>query len=135
GVRYAAIAAAGSRLLVVGGQTDAALSSREVFLVDPAAGSVRPLGTLPVANAHAVVVVHGDTAFVIGGRDAAGRPTDRVWRISLSRASIGAAQPLPIPLADATLLTGGRRTILAGGATGSDPVGGETSKEIFFTQE
>ena len=134
GLRYMAVAAAGSKLLIVGGQTDSSLASRDVLLADPATGSVQQLGTLPVANAHAVAVVRGDVAFVIGGRDAAGRPTARVWRISLPGGSIAAAAPLSIPLADATLLAGADRTILAGGATGSAPQGGETSKEILFPQ-
>lgn len=134
GLRYMAVAAAGSKLLIVGGQTDSSLASRDVFLADPASGSVRLLGLLPLANAHAVAVVRADIAFVIGGRDDAGRPTDRVWRISLPGGSIAAAAPLSIPLADATLLAGPDRTIVAGGATGSAAQGGETNKEILFTQ-
>src|SRR5437773_2771733 len=57
GLRYMAVAAAGSKILVVGGQTDSALGSRDVLLADPATGSVRVLASLPVATAHAVAVV------------------------------------------------------------------------------
>jgi N-acetylneuraminic acid mutarotase len=133
GLRYMAVAAFGSKLLVVGGQTDSAQASSQILLVDPATGSVRQLGKLPVANAHAVLVVRGDTVFVVGGRDAGGHPTDRVWRVSLSSGSATAAAPLPIPLADSTLLAGPQRTLLAGGATGHAPQGGETNREIVFT--
>jgi N-acetylneuraminic acid mutarotase len=135
GLRYMGVAAVGSKLLVVGGQTDSAQASDQILLVDPAAGSVRKLGTLPVANAHAVLLVRGDAVFVIGGRDAGERPTDRVWRISLSSGLATAAPPLPIPLADSTVLAGAQRTVLAGGATGHASQGGETNKEILFTDE
>ena len=133
GSRYAAVAAAGSSLLVAGGQTDSASASRSVLLVDPASGSVRLLADLPVATAHAVLLVRGQTAFVIGGRDASGRPTARVWRIDLGTGTVAAAPPLPVPLADPALLSSGTRTILAGGATGSASSGGETNLEILFT--
>jgi hypothetical protein len=127
------VAVIGSKLIVVGGQTDSALASSRILLVDPATGSVRQLGTLPVGNAHAVLVVRGDAVFVIGGRDAGGRPTDRVWSISLSNGSASPAAPLPIPLADSALLAGPQRTLLAGGATGHASQGGQTNKEIIFT--
>src|SRR5207253_7804011 len=113
--------------------TDSALASTAVLLADPATGSVRQLGTLPVAGAHAVAVVRGDATFIIGGRDTSGRPTDRIWKLSLSSGSVTASAPLSIPLADATLLIGSSRTILAGGATGNAPQGGETNAEILFT--
>jgi N-acetylneuraminic acid mutarotase len=133
GLRYMAVAAIGSKILVVGGQTDSAQASSRILLIEPSTGSVRRLGTLSMANAHAVLVVRGGTVFVVGGRDAAGRPTDRVWRVSLSNGSATAAAPLPIPLADTTILAGAQRTLLAGGATGDASQGGETNKEILFT--
>ena len=133
GLRYMAVAAFGSKLLVVGGQTDSAQASSQILLVDPATGSVQQLGTLPVATAHALLVVRGDTVFVVGGRDVGGHPSDRVWRVSLASGSVTPAQPLPIPLADSTLLAGTQRTLLAGGATGHAPQGGESNKEIVFT--
>jgi len=133
GLRYAAVAAAGSKLLIAGGQTDSAGGSRGVYLVDPASGSVHPLAELPAAVAHAVLVVRGDTAFLIGGRDSAGRPTTRVWKISVTTGTISPSSPLALPLADPTLLVGTRRTILAGGATGRASSGGETNEEILFT--
>jgi N-acetylneuraminic acid mutarotase len=133
GLRYAAVAAAGSKLIIAGGQTQSAPASRSIYLVDTASGSVRRLATLPVSIAHAVLLVRGDSAFLIGGRDSAGRPTARVWRITTSTGVISASTPLAIPLADPTLMTNGTRAILAGGATGVASSGGETNVEIPFT--
>ena len=133
GLRYAAVAAAGSKLIIAGGQTQSAGASRSVFVVDTTSGSVTRLATLPVAVAHAVLLVRGDTASLIGGRDSAGRPSARVWRVSLTSGVVSASTSLAIPLADPTLLTDGTRAILAGGATGNASSGGETNREILFT--
>ncbi|TMK54168.1 MAG: hypothetical protein E6G59_03915 [Actinobacteria bacterium] len=109
GLRYAAVAVAGSKLLVAGGQTDSASASRSVYLVDPSSGSVRRLAEVP------------------------GRPTARVWQISVTSGRISPSSPLALPLADPTLLAGATRTIIAGGATGLASSGGETNEEILFT--
>jgi N-acetylneuraminic acid mutarotase len=132
GLRYAAVAAAGGSLVVAGGQTDSALATRTVYLVDPGTGSVRMLAELPSAVSHAVLLVRGDTAFLIGGRDSAGSPTARVWRISISIGAVSASTPIPLPLGDPTLLSNGSQTLLAGGATGTSSTGGETNAEIRF---
>jgi hypothetical protein len=133
GLRYAAAAAAGSNLIIAGGQTQSAPASRSIYVVDTASGSVHRLATLPVSVAHAVLLIRGDSAFLIGGRDSAGRPSARVWRITISTGAVSASTPLAIPLADPTLLTDGTRAILAGGATGDASTGGETDMEILFT--
>jgi len=133
GLRYAAVAATGSKLIVAGGQTQSAPASRSIYLVDTTSGSVSRLATLPISVAHAVLVVRGDSAFLIGGRDSAGRPSARVWRISISTGTVAVSTPLAIPLADSTLLSDGTTTILAGGATGDASSGGETNAEILFT--
>ena len=133
GLRYAAVAAAGSKLIIAGGQTQSAPASRSIYVVDTGSGSVQLLATLPISVAHAVLLVRGETAFLIGGRDSAGRPSARVWRISISTGAVHASTPLAIPMADPTILSDGPTTILAGGATGDASSGGETSVEILFT--
>jgi len=133
GLRYAAVGAVGSKLLIAGGQTQTANASRGVYLVDPSSGSVQVFAQLPVAVAHAVLVVSADSAFLIGGRDSAGRPTARVWRFTISKGTISASSALPLPLADASLFVGPSRTIIAGGATGHASSGGETDVEVLFT--
>jgi len=133
GLRYAAVASAGTKLIIAGGQTQSSPASRSVYVVDTTSGSVRRLAQLPSPVAHAVLIVRGDTAFLIGGRDSAGRPGARVWRISLFTGAVSPSTPIAIPLADPTLLAGTRRTILAGGATGPAPSGGETNQELLFT--
>jgi N-acetylneuraminic acid mutarotase len=133
GLRYAAVASAGTTLIIAGGQTQSSPASRSVYAVDTTSGSVRRLAQLPSPVAHAVLIVRGDNAFLIGGRDAAGRPSARAWRISISTGAVSPSTRIAIPLADPTLLAGATRTILAGGATGTAPSGGETSKEILFT--
>jgi N-acetylneuraminic acid mutarotase len=133
GLRYAAVAAAGTKLLVAGGQTQTAAASRSVFVVDPTTHSVKTLAQLPVAVAHAVMLVRGDNAFVIGGRDVAGRPSANVWRIDVSTGAASERTAISLPLADPTLLAGATKVILAGGATGRASSGGESNIEILFT--
>src|SRR5207253_1388986 len=52
-VRYAAVAAAGGRVVIAGGSLPSGTASRDVYSFDPRSGAVRRIGVLPAATTHA----------------------------------------------------------------------------------
>src|SRR5207248_10476540 len=70
-VRYAAVAAAGGRLVIAGGSLPDGTASREVLAFDPRTRRVSRLGRLPAAATHAAAAAVGDVVYVVGGRGSA----------------------------------------------------------------
>src|SRR4029077_9847824 len=70
GIRYAAVATAGSSLVIAGGTLPDGSASQAVYRFDPGRGSVRRLATLRLPTTHAAAAALGRTVFVIGGRGA-----------------------------------------------------------------
>ncbi|MDX6628821.1 MAG: hypothetical protein QOH00_1067, partial [Gaiellales bacterium] len=68
GVRYAAVAAAGTSIVIAGGSLADGSASRAVYRFDPRRGIVKRIGSLPAATTHAAAASLGGTVFVIGGR-------------------------------------------------------------------
>jgi YVTN family beta-propeller protein len=117
-VRYAAVTAVGSALVVAGGSLPDGQASDSVYLLR--AGSSRPvrIGRLPAPTTHASAATVDGQAVIVGGRGTStGTPTSRVVAIDVRRRTIRAAGSLGDPLSDATVVTIGSRILVAGGRT------------------
>ena len=114
GVRYPAVAAVGSKLVIAGGTTAAgAVSTVEVF--DTAVDRVTAVGRLPQPVAGAAAVVLGGAVYVTG---------PRVVRIDPATGQATAAGP-PVTVQDAAGVSLGQSGLLIGGS-----VGGRTTAEV-----
>jgi len=115
GLRYAGVAASGGRLYVAGGLTTAG-EARAIDVVDPRAGTVRRLGTLPRAVAHAPLVAVGGGLYLVGGELASGASTRSIVRIDPASGRTRVAGRLPVALADAAAVESSGRAIVIGGS-------------------
>ncbi len=114
GVRYPAVAAVGSKLVIAGGTTAAGpVSTVEVF--DTALGKVTAVGTLPQPVAGAAAVVLGGAVYVTGSR---------VVRIDPATGRATAAGP-PVTVQYAAGVSLGQTALLVGGS-----VAGRTTGEV-----
>jgi outer membrane protein assembly factor BamB len=127
GLRYPAVTASGGTIVVAGGQTAHGLSAA-VYGIDPGAGSVHRLGTLPAAVAHAAAFTAGGLTYVAGGRGAGDTPVDHVWRLDPASGTVDPARPLALATADAAVTPTAGGTLLIGGATGA---GATTSGQVL----
>jgi hypothetical protein len=115
GVRYAGVAAIGHTMYVAGGLTTSG-ETRTIDAVDPSTGSVRPLGRLPRAIAHAPLVAAGGMLYLIGGQAANGAALRTILRIDPSTGAVSVRGKLPQALADAAAVVVGPNVIVLGGA-------------------
>lgn len=114
GVRYPAVAAVGSKLVIAGGTTAAGpVSSVEVF--DTALDKVTAVGRLPQPVAGAAAVVLGGAVYVTG---------PRVVRIDPTTGQASVAGP-PVTVQDAAGVSLGQTALLVGGS-----VAGRTTAEV-----
>ncbi len=115
GLRYTAVAAAGDRLIVAGGETAAGPVST-VLAFDPATSKVTLLGHLPVPIGHASAFVLGGRVYVAGGLDAAGHAVSTITVVDPAAGTVSAsAARLPAPVSDAAAVASGGRVWLLGG--------------------
>ncbi len=120
--RYAAVAAAGGRLIVAGGSLPDGGASDAVLAFDPATGAVSRIGRLPAPTTHAAAAAIGDTVYVIGGRGSAlGTATDRIVAVDPAAGAVRRAGRLSWARSDLAAAGLGDRILLAGGrdATGT----------------
>ena len=122
-VRYAAVAAAGSKLIVAGGSLESGAATDAVLVVDPATGTVRRAGRLPAPTTHAGAASLGAAAIVVGGRGSS--KAERSARILAVSAAgrVAAAGSLPQPLSDESVVPSGNGLLVAGGATAAGATG------------
>ena len=121
-LRYAAVAAAGGRLVIAGGSLETGSASRAVLEYDPRTGKVSRVGSLPAPTTHAAAAALGPDVYVIGGRGALlGSPTARIVSIDPISKQIRAGGSLRIARSDLAAVSSKRRILLAGGraATGT----------------
>jgi YVTN family beta-propeller protein len=127
-LRYAAVTAAGGKLVIAGGSLPNGTASRAVLVFDPATGRVARLGRLPAPTTHAAAAAVGGRAYVIGGRGpAAGTPTARIVAVDPAAHTVRLAGALNTPRSDLAAVTAGKRILLVGGreASGTSAAVGE----------
>jgi hypothetical protein len=113
GLRYAAVAAAGGRLIVAGGTVGVA-ASRDVLAFD--GRSVRRIGRLPAPLTHAAAATLHGRMYVFGGRGAAlGSQRRAILAIDPASGRVRSAGRLPVALSDMGAATVGDRVLLVGG--------------------
>ncbi len=120
GIRYAAVATAGSSLVIAGGTLPDGSASRAVYRFDPDRGSVRRLATLRLPTTHAAAAALGRTVFVIGGRGAlAGSVRKGIVAVDAGTGRTRPAGSLRSPRSDLSAVATKRGILIAGGATPS----------------
>ena len=116
GLRYPAVAALGSDLVIAGGVSpDGPVST--VYRFDPGTRTVSLLGHLRHPLGHATAVALGPNVYVFGGRDAAGAPLATSFAI-LPSGRIRSVAGLAAPLSDAAAADDGHEAWLLGGWRG-----------------
>ncbi len=115
-LRYAAVTAAGNRLVIAGGSLPSGAASSAVLEYAPSSGRVLRLGRLPAPTTHAAAASIGGIAYVIGGRGAMlDTPTSRIIAVDPRTNRIRRAGRLRKPLSDAAATALGGRILVAGG--------------------
>jgi YVTN family beta-propeller protein len=115
-VRYAAVAASGSTIVIAGGSLQNGTASRAVLAYRPGAARATRLATLPAATTHAAAAALDGVVYVVGGRGAAvDSPTARIVAVDPVRRRIRAAGTLDAPRSDLAAVALGRSILLAGG--------------------
>jgi N-acetylneuraminic acid mutarotase len=117
GLRYAAVAPAGGRLIIAGGTAGPSEAlSDAVYGFDPASGALTRIGHLPVALTHASAAALDGQVLIVGGRRAlSGDQTSEILAIDPATGRVRVAGRLPAPLSDAAVAVNGDRVIVAGG--------------------
>jgi N-acetylneuraminic acid mutarotase len=123
GLRYAAVAAVGTRLIIAGGTTAAGALSSSILSFDSATSTVTRIGRLPVPLTHASAAPFGGGALIVGGRrELSGAQTATILAIDPASGVARIVGKLPQPLSDAGAVTTGDQVIVAGGRGSSGPV-------------
>ncbi|HEX6787866.1 MAG TPA: YncE family protein [Gaiellaceae bacterium] len=126
-LRYAAVAAAGGRLIIAGGSLEDGTASRVVYAYTPTMRRVTQVALLPAPTTHAAAASIGGTAFVIGGRGASlDTPTDRIVAVDPVARHAHLAGTLPQPLSDLAAIGLGTSILVAGGHSATGTVGSLT---------
>jgi N-acetylneuraminic acid mutarotase len=114
-VRYAAVAAVGNALYVLGGAAQAGDVS-DIQRMDLTTGVVQVVGHLPAPLSHATAGVIDEKVFVFGGRRGDLRQST-VFRFDPATNAVVPAGTLPFALSDYGASTIDGRTFLVGGET------------------
>jgi N-acetylneuraminic acid mutarotase len=124
GLRYAAVGAAGGKLIVAGGTAGEGQALTDaIFRFDPATGSLTRIGRLPFALTHASAASLDGEVLIVGGRRAlSGAQSDTILAVDPTTGRVRSAGRLPAPLSDAAVSTSAGRIIVAGGES---PAGAE----------
>jgi hypothetical protein len=121
GLRYPAVAAVGTNVVIAGG-TSPSGASDAVYLLNTGAGTVRLLGRLPAATAHAQAFALGVSVYVAGGVDAAGHVTGTVAKIDPSSGQVVRVRATVAVRDGATVVVAGSALVI-GGATAAGTTG------------
>ena len=113
-LRYAAVAADGSRVVIAGGISPRGATS-QILVFDPTTHKVSKLGALPEPVSHAPAVAIGRFVYVVGGRAANGAPTREVFAIDSATGHVSLAAHLPKPVSDAAAVPFAGGILLAAG--------------------
>lgn len=110
GLRYAGVAALGGTIYVAGGLSTSGPSSA-VYAVDPAAGTVRQIATLPRALDHVAIAPLGRRLLLVGGG------SRQVLAIDPTAGTATPVANLPQTLADPAAVAQRGRVLVLGGGT------------------
>jgi len=122
GLRYAAVAASGGRLVIVGGSRGET-ATRAILSFDPTTGVVRRIGDMPAPITHAATVALGAYVYVLGGRGSlSGSQSAAIVAIDPATGRALRVGALPIPLSDASALPVDERIWLVGGLSAGHTV-------------
>jgi DNA-binding beta-propeller fold protein YncE len=122
-VRYAAVTAAGGRIIVAGGSLENGTASSAVYAYTPGSGRVVRVARLPTPTTHAAAAAAGDAVYVVGGRGATpGTPTGRIVAIDTATGRLRNGGSLDTPLSDLAAVPNGRGLLLAGGRSAGGTV-------------
>jgi YVTN family beta-propeller protein len=115
-LRYAAVAAAGTRLVIAGGSLVDGSASAAILEYTPGRAGVRTIGRLPSPTTHAAAAALGGLVYVIGGRSAViGTPTRQVVAIDPVTGRTRAGATLGAASSDLAAVSDGTRILLIGG--------------------
>jgi N-acetylneuraminic acid mutarotase len=116
GLRYAAVAATGNRLIILGGAHNA-VATRSILAFDAATGRLSVIGRLPAPVAHGTAVTIGSTVYLLGGRRTAttGSQTAQIVAVNPASGRSRVVGRLPRPTSDIGVAATGNAATLAGG--------------------
>lgn len=114
GVRYAATAALGDTVFILGGEV-AGSELDQVQAYDVRTGRSRVVATLPRPLGHAMAVAVGGRILLMGGRTAPHVLTSAMWWFDPTTGRFTRAGRLPRPLSDAAVAAAGGTAYLLGG--------------------
>jgi N-acetylneuraminic acid mutarotase len=124
-LRYAAVAAAGGKVVIAGGSIDTR-AGRSVYAFDPASRTVRRIARLPRPLTHSSAAAISGIVYVMGGRGAnQGTQTRRVLAIDPGTGRVRSAGRLPRALSDAGAAAVPGAILLAGGRDAAGQVRSE----------
>ena len=105
-LRYAAVTAAGGKLLIAGGSTPNGTASRIVLAFDPHRRTLKAIAELPAPLTHAAAATLNGIAYVIGGRGATvDSAVGRVSAIDPASGRLRRAGNLAAPRSDLAAVT------------------------------
>ena len=122
GLRYAAVATLGGKVLLAGGEDAAGTPTRDIWSYDPASGRVVRAGRLPGPLDHAAAAAVGNRLYVLGGLRG-GSPTATILSWAPGEPHARRAGRLPQPLSDEAAVAVPGGVAVVGGRTASGPVG------------
>jgi Kelch motif len=125
GLRYAAVAAVGGKVIIAGGSAGPSESlSDAIYSFDPASGALRRIGHLPVPLTHASAASIDGQVLVVGGRrQLDGDQTSTILDIDPRTGRVHRAGRLPVALSDAAVAAIGGHVVVAGGQSPAGPQG------------
>jgi YVTN family beta-propeller protein len=116
GLRYAAVAASGPRLVIAGGTLPDGSASSDVFVFDTRTHALRRVRSLPRSTTHAAAAALGPVVLVLGGRGTAPASVSRtIVAVDPVRGTTRRAGLLRTARSDLAAVTLGRRVLLVGG--------------------
>ena len=121
GLRYPAVAALGTTVVIAGG-TSANGAASTVYLLDTQTGRVHLAGRLPAARAHAQAFALGGAVYVVGGVDANGTITGAVTKIDPGTGRVTAVAGA-VPVSDAATVALPSSALVIGGVTSGGTTG------------
>ena len=113
-VRYPALAVAGGKLWVIGGETSGGADTDAIQTIDLKSHVAALAGHLPQPVAHAAAATLGSAVYLFGGRSGS-HALDTVYKLDAAHATFAPDGSLPLPSSDMSAVTLGETVYLVGG--------------------